>query len=508
MEHLLHNCMTEVGDIIEFDYMAEAGTIHEQIHDFNAFVRTNNFEMPRRGINRMSRLSRGVLYMLKHYDYNIDNVDNTGRTALHVAARSSNKEMVAFLLDRMTNLSTMDENFETALMVAAGRGNIEIFLLIARKLDSPEQNPPIGLHADIHVKQDGENLLMMACKAQYTRYRRSDVAENSSNIVKLLLTENFNPYFRDDRHQTALHYVTKAHIHFLNVSDICETMSALIGAVRENTLVHMKDIDGNTTLHQACAEFIDGEHIIPFLLEHGARTTDINLKMETPLHKAARHGTCDMAEFLLLGGADAKAKDRRGRTPIHAAVVDESPVPLFPQHSEHSWDLVNQLLGDHDILSKLAMKDNQGLTPLLLACKENNWTSVDGLIEISGIDINAVDMNGISVLHECVRRGWHEIVEDLIRLNVDIYVHDNSGETPLKMSERLIHESPNQPRLCDQLRICASLLRKEYETDESSMLAFSMGQQDRLGAGSSVRSLDPEMLRIVHEIHTSRNRTR
>ena len=52
------------------------------------------------------------------------------------------------------------------------------------------------------------------------------------------------------------------------------------------------------------------------------------------------------------------------------------------------------------------------------------------------------------------------------------------------------------------------LLRQEYETDKSSMLAFSMGQQDRLGAGSSVRSLDPEILRIIDDIYTSRNRTR
>ena len=489
--------MAEVGH--EFDYMAEAGDIHKQIRDFNVYVRENKFEQTR---------SRGILYMLKHYDYNIDNVDNAGRTALHVAARSSNEEMVTFLLDRMTNLSAMNEKFETALMVAAGRGNVEIFLLIARKLDSPGQNPPIGLHSDIHVKQDGETLLMMASKASYTRYMRPNVAENASNIVKLLLAENFDPYFRDNRNRTALHYAVEAHARVGNVSNICETMLALIGAVPENTLVCMKDIDGNTALHNACATIFHNEQVIQFLLEHGAMTTDINFKMETPLHKAALHGTCRAAECLLLAGADAKAKDETGRTPIHAAVVNGRQIPRFPQHSEKSWDLVNQLLGDRDILSKLAMKDNQGLTPLLLACKEQNWASVDGLINIPGIDINAVDMNGISVLHECVHRGWHEIVEDLIRLKADIYVHDNSGETPLKLSERLINESPNQPRLCDQLRICASLLRQEYETDKSSMLAFSMGQQDRLGAGSSVRSLDPEMLRMIDDIYISRNRTR
>ena len=284
--------MAEVGDSLEFDYMAEAGTIHEQIRDFNVFVRSNNFEMPRRGINRPSRPSRGILYMLKHYNYNIDNVDNTGRTALHVAARSSNKEMVAFLLDRMTTISSMNENFETALMVAAGRGNLDIFQLIARKLNSPGQNHPIGLHADIHVKQDGENLLMMACKARYTRLNLRKPVEKSSDIVKFLLNENFDPCFRDNRDQTALHYAVKSSARVNNVSDIFETMSALFADVPANTLVHIKDISGNTALHKACATIFHSEQIIPFLLEHGARTTDINLKMETPLHKAARHGTC------------------------------------------------------------------------------------------------------------------------------------------------------------------------------------------------------------------------
>jgi ankyrin repeat protein len=45
---------------------------------------------------------------------------------------------------------------------------------------------------------------------------------------------------------------------------------------------------------------------------------------ETPLHLAARYQRADATKKLLDAGADPKARDNSGRTPLHAAVAADA----------------------------------------------------------------------------------------------------------------------------------------------------------------------------------------
>lgn len=57
-----------------------------------------------------------------------------------------------------------------------------------------------------------------------------------------------------------------------------------------------------------------------FLLQRRADPNALNLKRHTPLHAAARQGDVRLCQLLKFAGADLKAKDQNGATPVILAV--------------------------------------------------------------------------------------------------------------------------------------------------------------------------------------------
>ena len=134
---------------------------------------------------------------------------------------------------------------------------------------------------------------------------------------------------------------------------------------------------------------------------YGARESVTNLQGETPLHIAARCRTYNTIKLLVDAGANTHTPDIFGRTPVHSLIVADRLTLM--REMPRKWECVFDMM---DVII------------------------IDGLIQIEGININAVDNNGTTVIHECVRSGL-EITRDLIHKGVDIYVINHSHETPL-----------------------------------------------------------------------------
>ena len=107
------------------------------------------------------------------------------------------------------------------------------------------------------------------------------------------------------------------------------------------------------------------------------------------------------------------------------------------------------------------------------------------------IDVKSTDL-GFTPLHLAARRGLRVMVGLLIHKGADIESKTNAldgGGTAEEIATAFAHVE------------VAGILRAEAERQAERLrvrqVAFAMGLHDRLGAGSIVQRLDPEVLRIV-----------
>jgi hypothetical protein len=116
---------------------------------------------------------------------------------------------------------------------------------------------------------------------------------------------------------------------------------------------------------------------------------------DTALHVAAAAYRPDVVRKLLAGGADVRARNRRGAQPLHAAAVGS---PVSP-----AWNPPAQA------------------------------ATIALLIE-AGADPDAVDMDGVTPLHRAVRTRCAAAVAALLDGGADAARRNKGGSTPLRLA--------------------------------------------------------------------------
>jgi ankyrin repeat protein len=185
---------------------------------------------------------------------------------------------------------------------------------------------------------------------------------------------------------------------------------------------------GGTALHLAIAE--GHADVAALLRERGGDIHQATKWGGTLLHAAAVGGHADLVRQLLADGLDINARDHSGTTPLHYAVGSPSREAIYDdgRRDDEAW---RPMIETARLLiesgADVRAADHHGMTPL----HRTGDAGIAKLLIERGAVIEASDIGRRTPLYEAARSGYYEVVETLLDHGAAIESADTVGETPL-----------------------------------------------------------------------------
>jgi ankyrin repeat protein len=324
--------------------------------------------------------------------------------AINVAAACDDSdEIVDLLLDAGADVNYLDRNGATPLLIAAYRGHESV---VERLLDAG------GANLEAKTRKGGSTALVLAARRGH------------QEIVRKLIDAGADIEAEDDTGATALmNAVTKCHENsarmLLEAGARTELTSStdtlLFAALRYDTRLLPK-FSGNTL-----------QGMVTLLLATGA-ARDVNARDSrgrTALMVAASLGLVHVMDTLLdHPGVDVHAKDDAGCTALMHATVYTTKLLTVSRIDERDP------FGENALMKRASRQTSENAQGdfFFAAC-------------MRGVDINATDSAGTTVLMKAAARGNYGMVVGLLSLDVDVNVATPDGRTALMLAAWEGHDS-------------------------------------------------------------------
>lgn len=334
----------------------------------------------------------------------INEVDSDGNTALHVAAKMNEPDLITFLVVKGADTELKNNEGDTPLHVAI---NVDAYES-ARVLTS--------LGADVFALDAEGKSALETSLAKGEIYYDIMINEKTSQLRDVNNGNGIVHYFVHTRNKKAIDFCVNKRLDIDKKNFAGRTPLAL-ALENPDTLV-VAEIAASLVL--AGAEEVDCD---AKYFEYALAQRNLSIRMndgQTPLHLAAIYGHSGIAQYLLKNGADTSAQDISGTTPLHEAVR----------------------YGNVEIISKLISsganvngQDSLGKTPLLVLVPAENQNEIYSLLLASGANANHKDMYGDSILHTAAMTSMKtELLEKFVRAGADVNVRNKKGLTPIGVS--------------------------------------------------------------------------
>jgi ankyrin repeat protein/predicted Ser/Thr protein kinase len=339
----------------------------------------------------------------------VNKPDSTGRTPLHRAIKDKDDECADFLIEGGANLKAITNTGWTPLHFAAYRGRMRIMerlLLAGAKIEARTYSGLTPLH----------------CAAE----------KGNLPPIEGLLKCGANCGAKDGMGNTPLH-IAAALGH-------TECAASLL---RGGAAMDAKNDKGKTPLH--CAASGCRRETASLLLHHGAHINEKDSRGCIPLHDVASSGdneqlesirgpegkmsNClkgtrplgqvserEMAESLIVRGADPLAEDNKGKTPLHYAI-------------KRGCDDMVKLYVDLGIT--IDRKDSKGIKLLTFAVRKGAKDEIVSFLLEKSPSIKINELKGEFLLHAAAGKGQLKLMDALIKKGLEVNEKDRDGKTPL-----------------------------------------------------------------------------
>lgn len=280
----------------------------------------------------------------------------------------------------------------------------------------------------------------------------------ASDAAKTLVESGADINARDAKARTPLHRAIRQEAQALKKPDVLYTVKALLA---RNADLTAADENASTPLHAAA---LLGEYTLIEAILSAQTAGNLNLNAgdkdgKTPLFLALENKKSDTAKIALLlleKGADGRARDKKGTTPLaQTARMGDTGVltALLAKGAP-----LDEAVGDSTALGfavSNSMKDaarfllDQGADPkramsgesILERAINNDWDDFAALLIEKGVDLNVRHRGYQTPLTRAVMRNRKEVVALLLQKGADTNAKNSEGKTALQIARR---ESRNE----------------------------------------------------------------
>ncbi|KAJ8875243.1 hypothetical protein PR048_023138 [Dryococelus australis] len=326
--------------------------------------------------------------------------DEGGRTPLHEAALFGHLGLVRWFVKSQeeggggADISVEDSDGETALYSAASFGQLELVQPFLDKLDNahiPDKDGRMVLHVaaafgevSLVAKLLDDGISDVSTKDKLGRSALHYAAEhNNHEVVRLLLDSGASTDDKDNEGRQAVHYAAST-----GINDIEMWLNN-----RYVDVHYVTGLEDHEAWKKICFTLSPRQrHLVKFLRD---KKFQINKENDEKLNFTV--DALSTLKLLVQRGSDVNVADKAGKTALYYAV-------FLTDRGVVGWEVVQWLM-------KLA-------------------TSGGG-----GADVNAVDMQGRTMLHEMAKHDTTYILDNWLKLLPDaellVNAMDNDGRTPL-----------------------------------------------------------------------------